>query len=74
MCDFIKARIGSFVVISNKECVDKMHENDFWIGRILHKTGGAREPAENSLFQILNIDTGEIKIINANLIIKILKY
>ena len=68
---FLSVEPGNFVVV-RKDCLtEKSKENDWWIGQVLHVIGGARNPTENSLFQIANIDTGSIKTVNADLVIKI---
>ena len=45
----------------------------FWIGRVINCIGGARNPNAWTLFQVANIDSGEIIIVNADAVEKILK-
>ena len=39
---------------------------DWWIGQIIWVEGGARDPAVPSLFQAADVDTGEVRWINAD--------
>ena len=73
--EFLLVRAGDYVVIRNeKNCLDpKKNDNDYWIGHIINCIGGARNPNSWTLFQVANIDNGEIMIINADIVEKILK-
>ena len=73
--EFLLVRPGDYVVIKNEEnCQDtKKKENDYWIGHVINCIGGARNPNSWTLFQVANIDNGEIIIINADIVEKILK-
>ena len=44
-----------------------------WEGIVIHTAGGAREPNQNSLFQIANLGTGEIRYVNADLVTQVIK-
>ena len=73
--EFLLVRSGDYVVIKNEEnCPDnKKRQNDYWIGHVISCIGGARNPNSWTLFQVVNIDNGEIIIINADIVEKILK-
>ena len=73
--EFLLVRPGDYVVIRNEEnCLDpKKNDNGYWIGHIINCIGGARNPNSWTLFQVANIDNGEIMIINADIVEKILK-
>ena len=73
--EFLLVRPGDYVVIKNEEnCPDtKKRQNDYWIGYVINCIGGARNPNSWTLFQVANIDNGEIIIINADIVEKILK-
>ena len=71
--EFLLVRSGDYVVIKNEEnCQDKKNKQ-YWIGHVINCIGGARNPNSWTLFQVANIDTGEIIIINADIVEKILK-
>ena len=73
--EFLLVRPGDYVVIKNEEnCPDtKKRIHDYWIGYVINCIGGARNPNSWTLFQVANIDNGEIVIINADIVEKILK-
>ena len=73
--EFLFVRSGDYVVIkSEQNCEDpKEKMNKYWVGQIINCIGGARNPSSWTLFQVANIDNGEITIINADTVKKILK-
>ena len=73
--EFLLVRPGDYVAIKNeKNCQDSINiRNDHWIGHVINCIGGARNPNSWTLFQVANIDSGEIMIINADIVEKILK-
>ena len=73
--EFRFVRPGDYVVIKNQEnCEDtKEKKNNYWVGQVINCIGGARNPNSWTLFQVANIDNGEITIINADIVEKILK-
>jgi len=73
--EFLFVKPGDYVVIKNEENsqnIDKK-DDDYWIGHVINCIGGARDPNSWTLFQVANIDNGEIMIINADIVDKILK-
>jgi len=52
--------------------IGEKNEN-YWVGQVIDCIGGARNPNSWTLFQVANIDNGEITIINADIVEKILK-
>ena len=73
--EFLFVRPGDYVVIKKEEnCEDtKEKNNNYWVGQVITCIGGARNPNSWTLFQVANIDNGEITIINADIVEKILK-
>ncbi len=65
---FLDAKCGDFVVI----CFDQNIPSDWWIGRILSRLGNSRDPTVNTIFQVVNVDTGDIRTINADCVIRII--
>ena len=74
--EFLLVRNGDYVAIKNEEnCKNtKEKNNNYWVGQVIDCIGGARNPNSWTLFQVANIDNGEISIINADLVEKILKH
>ena len=72
--EFLFVRPGDYVAIKNEnwESTKEKHSN-YWVGRVIDCIGGARNPNSWTLFQVTNIDNGEITIINADIVEKILK-
>ena len=73
--EFLFVKPGDYVAIKKEEnCEDTIKKNkDYWIGQVIDCIGVARNPNSWTLFQVANIDNGEITIINADIVEKILK-
>ena len=73
--EFLFVKSGDYVAIKNEEnCEDTEEKNsNYWVGQVINCIGGARNPNSWTLFQVANIDNGEITIINADIVEKILK-
>ncbi len=65
--DFLSVKSGDYIAIKAEE--NKSH----WFGQVINCIGGARDPNAWTLFQVMNIDSGEIMIINADTVEMILK-
>ena len=73
--EFLAVKPGDYVVIRSEIPLDNTHnrQHDYWIGKVINCIGGARNPNSWTLFQVANIDNGEIIIINADTVERILK-
>ena len=71
--NFLSVKAGDCVAIKS-QCHHSSSQNiqDYWIGRVIYCIGGARDPSSWTLFQVINIDNGEVKIINADTVKMIL--
>ena len=67
--EFLHVQSGDLVA------VDSCHEkaNDWWVAQVLSTVGSSSDPRINTLFQVVDIDTGIVKIINADFVIGIIK-
>ena len=75
-CEFLLVKPRDYVLIRTDpptKTTEENRKNDYWIGQVINCIGGARNPNSWTLFQVANIDNGEILIINADLVEKILK-
>ena len=74
-CEFLFVKAGDYVVIRYEKCLQETKEDrkGYWIGQVINCIGGARNPTSWTLFQVANIDSGEILIINADIVERILK-
>ncbi len=74
--DFLSVKSGDYVAIkaekNNSSSLPKEYES-YWFGQVINCIGGARDPNAWTLFQVMNIDSGEIMIINADTVKMILK-
>ena len=72
---FLIVKPGDYVVIGDGMNSDDTQNsrNDYWVGQVINCIGGARNPNSWTLFQVANIDNGEIIIINADTVERILK-
>ena len=75
--EFLFVKPGDYVAIKKENCEDtedtKEKDENYWVGQVIDCIGGARNPNSWTLFQVANIDNGEITIINADIVEKILK-
>ena len=73
--EFLIVKPGDYVVIGDAMASDNTQNgiHDYWIGQVISCIGGARDPNSWTLFQVANIDNGEIIIINADTVERILK-
>ena len=74
-CEFLFVKSGDYVAIRDEKPSDNNQSSryDYWIGQVINCIGGARDPNSWTLFQVANIDNGEIIIINADTVERILK-
>ena len=73
--EFLFVKPGDHVVIRNEKPPGNTQNSrhGYWIGQVINCIGGARNPNSWTLFQVADIDNGEIIIINADTVERILK-
>ena len=71
---FLSARPGMAVIVRRESTIpgQSIGPSDWWMGQVLTTGGAARDPLVFNLVQIINIDSGEISWVNADLIVQIL--
>ena len=67
-------RPGDFVVVDEKSSLSSGGVIQWWIARILFVVSGARQTCSNSIFQVVDIDTGHVKYINAEDVTHVVKH
>ena len=74
-CEFLFVKSGDHVVIRDEKSPENIQNarHEYWIGQVINCIGGARNPNSWTLFQVADIDNGEIIIINADTVERILK-
>ena len=72
--NFLSVRPGDCVAIKSQCHYHSSSHNiqEYWIGRVIYCIGGARDPNSWTLFQVINVDNGEVEIINADTVEMIL--
>tara|TARA_Y100001933_G_scaffold261820_1_gene317428 strand:+ start:2830 stop:3081 length:252 start_codon:yes stop_codon:yes gene_type:complete len=71
--EFLSVKPGDHIVIKDKNTSLALgKEANYWIGQVINCIGGPRDPNSWTLFQVINIDNGEIVIINADTVEMIL--
>lgn len=70
---FLDLNPGMTVIVRHDPMPGEPHEQDWWMGLVLHCNGGARDPRAYTLFQIADIDSGVIRWVNADLITNVLQ-
>ena len=74
--DFLSVKSGDYIAIKsekNNSSSPSKEKESHWFGQVINCIGGARDPNAWTLFQVMNIDSGEIMIINADTVEMILK-
>ena len=73
--EFLFVKPGDHVVIKNEKPPENTQNgrHEYWIGQVINCIGGARNPNSWTLFQVADIDNGEIMIINADTVERMLK-
>ena len=71
--DFLFAHPGDLVVVEEDSAMVGRDGVDWWVGHVIHVVGGARDPDASTLFQVACIDTGVIRVVNADLVKGILR-
>ncbi|WP_320668214.1 DUF3104 domain-containing protein [Prochlorococcus sp. MIT 1307] len=66
--DFLLAKSGDIVVVEEGSPAIDARKSDWWVARVIHVVGSARDPCVSSLLQVACVDTGMIRTINADLV------
>ena len=59
---FLDVKCGDFVAISLEQDVS----SNWWVGQVISRFGSSIDPSVNTLFQVVDVDTGAVSIINAD--------
>ena len=65
---FLDVKPGMTVVVRCDVLSGETRDKDWWMGQVIHCTGGARKPEHHNIFQIADVDTGEVHWVNADLV------
>ena len=56
------------VIVQEPTPFELLVAGKWWMGDVIQVDGGARDPNVPTLFQIANVDSGEIRWVNADLV------
>ncbi len=66
---YLSVKCGDFVAISSSPYPFE----DWWVGKVIFRVGSSSDPSVNTLFQVIDIDIGIVKIVNAGFVRGIIK-
>ena len=62
----LSVRPGQYVLVQDTAPVGQEENKNWWMGQVIVCDGGARDPKVNHLFQIADVDDGEIRWVTAD--------
>ena len=69
---FLDMAPGMTVVVRHDRMIGEKHNQDWWMGQVIHCSGAARDPKMHNLLQLADVDFGLIRLVNADLVTQIL--
>ena len=69
---FLSISVGDVVVVAKEASFPGLTYSQYWLGFVICVFCSARDPSVNSLFQIVDIATGFVKTVNADLVLGVL--
>ena len=59
---------GMTVIMRLEYLNEEKRDKDWWMGQLIHCGGAARDPSMHNLFQIADVDSGVIRLVNVDLV------
>ena len=59
---------GMTVIMRHEYLNGEKRDKDWWMGQLIHCGGAARDPSMHNLFQIADVDSGVIRLVNVDLV------
>ena len=69
---FLSVRPGRFVVVQELPPVALKGDPTWFAAEVIHCEGGARNPSHTTMFQVMDVDSGLVKWINADAVTHVL--
>ena len=69
---FLSVRPGHLVIVQAQQQVAQKTTNEWFMGQVIWREGGARDPRVNTMFQVANVDSGEITWVNGDAVSHVL--
>ena len=71
---FLAVKAGMTVIVEHlPECGFATEPGRWWMADVIHVDGGARNPRVPTMFQVADVDSGEIRWVNADLVTHIVQ-
>ena len=65
---FLDVTPGMTVIVRHDYLTGEKRDKDWWMGQVIHCGGAARAPSMHNLFQIADVDSGVIRLVNVDLV------
>ena len=69
---FLSVRSGNIVIVQAQQQVAQKSNEEWFMGQVIWCEGGARDPRVNTMFQVANVDNGEITWVNGDAVTHVL--
>ena len=69
---FLSVRPGNIVIVQAQQQVAQKPTDEWFMGQVIWCEGGARDPRVNTMFQVANVDNGEITWVNGDAVTHVL--
>ena len=69
---FLSVRPGNLVIVQAQQRVAQKSNEEWFMGQVIWCEGGARDPRVNTMFQVANVDNGEITWVNGDAVTHVL--
>ena len=69
---FLSVRPGNLVIVQAQQQVAQKTNDEWFMGQVIWCEGGARDPRVNTMFQVANVDNGEITWVNGDAVTHVL--
>ncbi|MDC0277617.1 DUF3104 domain-containing protein [bacterium] len=69
---FLSVRPGNLVIVQAQQQVAQKSTDEWFMGQVIWCEGGARDPRVNTMFQVANVDNGEITWVNGDAVTHVL--
>ena len=69
---FLDVVPGATLIVRHDFLAGDKQGKDWWKGQVIHCGGAARDPSMHNLFQIADVDSGVIRLVNVDLVMQIL--
>ena len=69
---FLSVRPGNLVIVQAQQRVAQKSNDEWFMEQVIWCEGGARDPRVNTMFQVANVDNGEITWVNGDAVTHVL--